>query len=99
MFVDSVELIFGCNSIRSLVMTSRGVNSSALTHFDVHSLLSVITMRLSERNFIKWSFQFQSTLARNNLFGFYDGTEVVPPCYALSTEGEVTSEETVAYKT
>lgn len=71
---------------------------TALTHSDVHSLLSVITMRLGERNFIKWSFQFQATLSGNGLFGYFDGSEVPPPRYALDTEGCVTSEETTAYK-
>lgn len=70
-----------------------------LTHTDVHSLMSVITMRLGERNFIKWRFQFQSTLAGNGLFGFFDGTEVAPPHYVLNDEGEVINEETVAFKT
>ncbi|XP_004300970.1 PREDICTED: uncharacterized protein LOC101292509 [Fragaria vesca subsp. vesca] len=70
----------------------------SLSHSDVHSLLSIITMRLGERNFIKWSFQFQSTLAGNGLFGFYDGSEVAPPRYALTTDAGVTNEETTAYK-
>lgn len=82
---------------QSLDMSSRG-SIPSLTHADVHSLMSVITMRLSERNFIKWSFQFQSTLAGNGLFGFYDGTEVAPPRYVLNTEGEVINEESAAYK-
>lgn len=55
-------------------------------------------MRLGERNFIKWSFQFQATLSGNGLFGHFDGTEVSPPRYALDTEGGVTNEETTAYK-
>lgn len=58
----------------------------------------MITIRLGERNFIKWSFQFQSTLAGNGLFGYYDGTDIAPPRYQLNTEGEVLSEESVAYK-
>lgn len=70
----------------------------SLTHADVHSLMSVITIRLGERNFIKWSFQFQSTLAGNGLFGYYDGTDIAPPRYVLNTEGEVLSEESAAYK-
>lgn len=78
-------------------MTSRG-STSALTHNDVHSLMSVITIRLGERNFLKWSFQFQSTLAGNGLYGYFDGTEVAPPRYVLSTEGEVINEESAAYK-
>lgn len=79
-------------------MAFRGNTVTALTHSDVHSLLSVITMRLGERNFIKWSFQFQATLSGNGLFGHFDGTEVSPPRYALDTEGGVTNEETTAYK-
>lgn len=70
----------------------------SLSHSDVHSLLSIITMRLGERNFIKWSFQFQSTLAGNGLFGFYDGTEIPPPRYVFTTDGTITAEETAAYK-
>lgn len=81
-----------------LIMTSRNSTMTALTHSDVHSLLSVITLRLGERNFIKWSFQFQATLSGNGLFGYFDGIEVSPPRYALDTEGGVTCEETVAYK-
>lgn len=76
-------------------MASQG-SIPVITHTNVHSLMSVITMRLGEH---KWSIQFQSTLAGNGLFGFFDGTEVAPPRYALNTEGEVLSEETTAYKT
>lgn len=79
-------------------MAFQGVSLAALTHSDVHSLLSVITVRLGERNFIKWRFQFQATLAGNGLFGYYDGTEVSPPHYALNTEGEAINEETADYK-
>lgn len=78
-----------------LLMTN---TNSALTHSDVHSLLSVITMRLGERNFIKWSFQFQATLSGNGLFGHFDGSDVSPPRYALDFEGGVTSEEIAAYR-
>lgn len=82
-----------------LLMASRGSTStSVLTHADVHSLMSVITIRLGERNFIKWSFQFQSTLAGNGLFGYYDGSEIAPPRYVLNTKGEIINEETAAYK-
>ncbi|PRQ44692.1 putative RNA-directed DNA polymerase [Rosa chinensis] len=79
-------------------MAPQGVTTPSLSHSDVHSLLSIITMRLGERNFIKWSFQFQSTLAGNGLFGFYDGSEVAPPRYVLTSEFEVTKEETTAYR-
>lgn len=61
--------------------------------------MSVITMHLGERNVIKRSFQFQSTLAGNGLFGFYDGTEVAPHRYVLNIEREIINEEVVAYKT
>lgn len=82
-----------------LLMASRGSTStSVLTHADVHSLMSLITIRLGERNFIKWSFQFQSTLAGNGLFGYFDGSEITPPRYVLNTEGEIINEETAVYK-
>ena len=75
-----------------------GTQSPGLTHSDVHSLLSIITMHLGERNFIKWSFQFRSTLGGNGLFGYFDGSEVAPPRYVLTSNGDATNEESAAYK-
>lgn len=89
--------------IESYQMASQSIPATtttipSLSHSDVHSLLSIITMRLGERNFIKWSFQFQSTLAGNGLFGFFDGSQVAPPRYALTSEDGITNEETATYK-
>ncbi|KAM5556359.1 hypothetical protein ABKV19_023985 [Rosa sericea] len=69
-----------------------------VTQSDVNSLLSMITVRLSENNFVKWSFQFQSVLEGNDLFGFFDGTYPCPPRLALTEDGTVTNEITQAYK-
>ncbi|KAL6219452.1 hypothetical protein ACLB2K_007211 [Fragaria x ananassa] len=38
----------------------------------------MITVRLTESNFVKWSFQFQSVFEGNDLFGHFDGTDVCP---------------------
>ncbi|XP_004310263.1 PREDICTED: uncharacterized protein LOC101298676 [Fragaria vesca subsp. vesca] len=69
-----------------------------LTQREVNSILSMITVRLTESNFVKWSFQFQSMLEGGDLFGYYDGTNVCPPRYVLTEDGEVTAEVTEAFK-
>ncbi|PRQ35183.1 hypothetical protein RchiOBHm_Chr5g0077241 [Rosa chinensis] len=70
----------------------------AITQSDINSLLSMITVKLSESNFVKWSFQFQSVLEGNDLFSYFDGSYPCPPRYVLTEEGSVTSEVTQAYK-
>lgn len=47
---------------------------------------------------MKWSFQFQSVLEGSDLFDHFDGTNVCPPRYVLSENGEVTTEVTEAFK-
>ncbi|PRQ57094.1 putative RNA-directed DNA polymerase [Rosa chinensis] len=59
----------------------------------------MITVRLSESNFVKWSFQFQSVLDGNDLFGYFDGSYPCPPRFVLIEQGEVTREVTSAYRT
>lgn len=70
----------------------------AVSQSEINSLLSMITVRLGENNFVKWSYQFQSVLEGNDLFGYFDGSCVCPPRFVLTEQGEVTREITSAYK-
>ncbi|PRQ23043.1 putative gag-polypeptide of LTR copia-type [Rosa chinensis] len=70
----------------------------AISQSDINSLLSMITVKLSENNFVKWSFQFQSVLEGNDMFSYFDGSYPCPPRFALTEEGSMTSEVTHAYK-
>ncbi|PRQ57531.1 putative gag-polypeptide of LTR copia-type [Rosa chinensis] len=58
----------------------------------------MITVKLTENNFVKWSYQFQSVLDGNDIFGFFDGTSPSPPQYVFTEEEGVTTEVTQAYK-
>ncbi|CAN6689061.1 unnamed protein product [Malus baccata var. baccata] len=64
----------------------------------IEGLLGMLTIRLQEDNFAKWSFQFQSVLEGYDLFDYFDGTNVCPPKYVVSLESGVTSEITAAYR-
>ncbi|PRQ60725.1 hypothetical protein RchiOBHm_Chr1g0384421 [Rosa chinensis] len=70
----------------------------AMSQSEINSLLSTITVRHGENNFIKWRFQFQYLLEINDLFGYFDGSYPCPPCFALTDEREVTREVTSAYR-
>ncbi|PRQ56559.1 hypothetical protein RchiOBHm_Chr1g0337711 [Rosa chinensis] len=74
------------------------MNIIAMSQSEIRSLLSMITVRLGENNFVKWSFQFQSVLEGIDLFGYFDGTFLCPPGFVLTEQGEVTREITSAYK-
>lgn len=58
----------------------------------------MLTIRLQDDNFAKWSFQFRSVLERYDLFDFFDATNVCPPKYVISLEDGVTKEITNAYR-
>ncbi|XP_048425928.1 uncharacterized protein LOC125470662 [Pyrus x bretschneideri] len=64
----------------------------------IEGLLGMLTIRLQEDNFVKWSFQFQSVLEGYDLFDYFDGTNVCPPKYVVSLESRVTTEITAAYR-
>lgn len=64
----------------------------------IEGLLRMLTIRLQDDNFAKWSFQFRSVLERYDLFDFFDGTNVCPPKYVISLEDGVTKEITNAYR-
>ncbi|CAN6687033.1 unnamed protein product [Malus baccata var. baccata] len=54
--------------------------------FKIESLLGVLTIRLQDDNFAKWSFQFRSVLEGYDLFDLFDGNNVCPPKYVISLE-------------
>ncbi|CAN6695377.1 unnamed protein product [Malus baccata var. baccata] len=56
----------------------------ASSSFKIESLLGVLTIRLQDDNFAKWSFQFRSVLEGYDLFDFFDGNTVCPPKYVIS---------------
>ncbi|CAL8157871.1 unnamed protein product [Prunus armeniaca] len=64
----------------------------------VEGLLGMVTIRLGDDNFLKWSFQIESLLQGYDLFGHFDGSFVPPPKIAILDEIDVTSEVTAAYR-
>ncbi|KAB2605030.1 hypothetical protein D8674_004747 [Pyrus ussuriensis x Pyrus communis] len=70
----------------------------AMNMVKVESLLGMLTIRLQEDNFVKWSFQFRSVLEGNDLFDHFDGTSVCPPKFVFTEDGGITTEVTAAYK-
>lgn len=70
----------------------------ASTPLKIDGLLGMLTIRLQDDNFAKWSFQFQSVLEGYDLFDYFDGTNVCPPNYVIYLEGGVTKELTQAYR-
>ncbi|CAL8082068.1 unnamed protein product [Prunus armeniaca] len=73
------------------------VSSSSSPSVKIDGLLGMITLRLKDDNFLKWSFQLESVLQGYDLFGHFDGTDIAPPRFAIVDEVGVTSEVT-AYK-
>ncbi|KAB2622356.1 hypothetical protein D8674_024538 [Pyrus ussuriensis x Pyrus communis] len=59
----------------------------ASTPLKIEGLLGMLTIRLQDINFGKWSFQFRS---------YFDGTNVCPPKYVLTLEHGITKEITDA---
>lgn len=58
----------------------------------------MLTIRLSDDNYLKWSYQLESVLQGYDLFGYLDGSVLAPPKFAILDEEGVTSEVTAAYK-
>ncbi|XP_070677864.1 uncharacterized protein [Malus domestica] len=63
----------------------------------VENLLGMLTIKLKDDNFAKWAFQFKAVLKGYKLFGHFDGTDVCPPMFVLTTDLRVTEEITKAY--
>lgn len=57
----------------------------------------MLTIRLNDDNFAKWSFQFMLVLEGHDLFDYFDGNYVCPPKYVVCLEKGVTKEITKAY--
>ncbi|XP_008232570.1 PREDICTED: uncharacterized protein LOC103331702 [Prunus mume] len=64
----------------------------------IEGLLGILTIRLSEDNFVKWHYQFQSVLQGYDLYGHFDGSSSCPPKYVVTESEGVTGELTEAYK-
>ncbi|XP_050124989.1 uncharacterized protein LOC126602198 isoform X1 [Malus sylvestris] len=63
----------------------------------VDSLLGMLTIKLKDDNFAKWSFQFVSVIKGYKLFGHFDGTYVCPPKFVTHTDLGITKEVTQAF--
>ncbi|CAL9014239.1 unnamed protein product [Prunus brigantina] len=70
----------------------------ASSFLKIESLLGLLTIRLADDNFLKWSYQIESVLQGYELFGHFDGSSVPPPQFAIVDEEGDTSELTTAYK-
>lgn len=68
-----------------------------MTTLKVDSLLGMLTIKLKDDNFVKWSFQFMSVIKGYKLFGHFDGTNVCPPKFVIQTDLGVTKEVTQAF--
>ncbi|KAI5319029.1 hypothetical protein L3X38_038737 [Prunus dulcis] len=64
----------------------------------IDGLLGMLTIRLNDDNFLKWSYQLESVLQGYDLFGHFDGSSVSPPKFAIVDEEGATYELTTAYK-
>ena len=62
------------------------------------SLLGMLTIRLQDDNFVKWSFQFRSFLEGYDLFDHFDGFSVSHPKYVFTEATGITTKITTAYK-
>lgn len=58
----------------------------------IESLLGMLTIKLNDDNFIKWSFQFGSVFRGYDLFDHFTGDSVCPPKFILTPELGVTNE-------
>lgn len=70
----------------------------AMNSIKLDGLLGMMTIRLQDDNFVKWSFQFRSMLEGYDLFDHFDGSSVSPPKFMFTKETSITTEITTAYK-
>ncbi|XP_050115704.1 uncharacterized protein LOC126593656 [Malus sylvestris] len=64
----------------------------------IEGLLGMLTVKLQDDNFVKWSYQFQSVLRGYDLFNYFIGESPCSPRFVIDTETCVTKEVIVAYK-
>lgn len=70
----------------------------AMNMIKLESLLGMLTIRLQEDNFVKWSFQFRSVLEGNDMFDHFDGTYVCPRRFVFIEDSGITTEVTTVFK-
>lgn len=68
------------------------------TTVKTESLLGMLTIKLSDENFIKWSFQFCFVLRGYDLLDDFTGESICPPKFVLTPEPGVTKEISTRYK-
>ncbi|PRQ15945.1 putative RNA-directed DNA polymerase [Rosa chinensis] len=72
--------------------------ATSQTPFQIYMLLSMMTRRLNDNNFITWSYQLQTLLEGHDLFGYIDGNTLCPTKYVITDDEGVTGEITATYK-
>ncbi|KAI5345185.1 hypothetical protein L3X38_013062 [Prunus dulcis] len=68
----------------------------ASSFLKIRSLLGLLTIRLADDNFLKWSYHIESVLQGYELFGHFDDSSI--PCCPVYRIQSVLSELTTAYK-
>ncbi|CAN6716742.1 unnamed protein product [Malus baccata var. baccata] len=64
----------------------------------IEGLLRMLTVKLQDDNFVKWSYQFQSVLRGYDMFNYFTSESPCSPRFVIDTETGVTKEVIVAYK-
>lgn len=64
----------------------------------IESFLGMLTIKLNDTNYSKWSFQFNAVLRVYKFFDHFDGTSICPPKFVIHTEIGVTREITFAFQ-
>ncbi|CAL2278803.1 unnamed protein product [Prunus armeniaca] len=64
----------------------------------IDGLLGLLTIRLNDDSFLKWSYQLGSVLQGHDLFGHFNCSSISPSKYTIVGEEGATSELTAAYK-
>ncbi|KAB2600315.1 hypothetical protein D8674_010586 [Pyrus ussuriensis x Pyrus communis] len=58
----------------------------------IEGLLGMLTIKLKDRNFSNWVFQFKSVLKGYKLFDHFDGSAVCPPKFIIDLDHGVTND-------
>ncbi|KAM1040599.1 hypothetical protein ACFX2C_029870 [Malus domestica] len=74
------------------------MSENTMESVKIEGLLGMLTVKLQDDNFVKWSFQFQSVLRGYDLFDFFTGDNSCPPKFVIHSETGVTKEIATAYK-
>ncbi|KAM1941551.1 hypothetical protein ACFX13_029115 [Malus domestica] len=63
----------------------------------IEGLLGMLTIKLNDRNFSKWVFQFKSVVKGYKLFDHFDGSAVCPSRYVIHPEHGITTQVSEAF--